>query len=125
MMPRSSRMLCSSSTTRTLMSGMSGQGECEDAAGAGSALHIDVAAVVLHHAVDERQAEAAAVELGGVEGLEDVPEVDVGDAFPRVGDADQQAPGGGDHGDTELTALGHRLQRIEAEIPDHLPELLP
>src|SRR5918996_3071474 len=71
-----SRMLCSSSTTSTRMSGIRGrERHGEDAAGPRAALDVDLAAVVLHDAVHQGQAEAAAVRLGGEERLEDVPEI--------------------------------------------------
>src|SRR5439155_1904861 len=92
MMASSSRMLCSSSTTRTRMSGMRGrQGEREGAADARTALHVDLAAVVLHDAVHKGQAQPGAVGLGGEERLEDVAEIAGGDALPGVGHAHHQA----------------------------------
>src|SRR2546425_6459919 len=86
MMPRSSRMLCSSSTTSTRVSATDrGEAEGEDAAGARRRLHVDLAAVVLHDPVNEGEAEPAAVGFRGEEGLEDVTEVVERDALAGVG----------------------------------------
>src|SRR6185436_16189467 len=124
MMARSSRMLCSSSTTSTRMSGMRGQGEGEDGAHAGAALDVDLAAVVLHDPVHEGETEAGPGGLGGVEGLEDMSEIVAGDPLAGVGDPKEQPATRHRHRDLQLAALGHRLQPVEAEIPDDLPELL-
>src|SRR5438105_6297560 len=116
MMASSSRMLCSSSTTSTRTLGMTGQGEGEDRADAGAALDVDLTAVVLHDPVHEGQAEPGARGLGRVEGLEDVGEVVAADALAGVGDPQEQVAAGGGHRHPQLTAVGHRLQRVEAEI---------
>src|SRR5438132_638787 len=76
MIARSSRMLRSSSTTRTRVSGMAGrQRHREHGPEAGRAADVHLAAVLLHDPVDERESEPGAVGLGGEEGLEDVGEV--------------------------------------------------
>src|SRR5438552_10467449 len=73
MIARSSRMLRSSSTTRTRVSGMAGrQRHREHGPEAGRATDVHLAAVLLHDPVDERESEPGAVGLGGEEGLEDV-----------------------------------------------------
>src|ERR671924_821392 len=125
MMASSSRMLCSSSTTSTRMSDIGRrQGDGEGAAHARAAVHVDVAAVVLHDAVYEREPEAAAAGLRREERLEDVAQVAGGDALTGVGHAQDQAAAGDCHRHLELAAVGHRLHGVEAEIPDDLPELL-
>src|SRR3989442_13722059 len=76
MIARSSRMLRSSPTTRTRVSGMAGrQRHREHGPEAGRAADVHLAAVLLHDPVDERESEPGAVGLGGEEGLEDVGEV--------------------------------------------------
>src|SRR6185503_11501743 len=117
MMASSSRMLCSSSTTSTRMSGMGGQGEGEDGADAGAALDVDLAAMVLHDPVYEGEPETGPGRLGRIEGLEDVPEIVAGDPLAGVGDPEEQAAAGHRHRNPQLAAVGHGLQRVEAEIP--------
>jgi hypothetical protein len=84
--------------------------------------------VILHHAIDEGEADAAALGLGGEEGLEDVRKVVVRDAVPGVGDPELQRGGiAGRHDSptqTQLPALWHGLHGIDAEIPHRLAELL-
>src|SRR2546430_15613956 len=76
MMPNNSRMLCSSSTTSTRVSATDrGEAEGEGAAGARRRFHVNLAAVLLHDPLHEGEAEPAAVEFRGEEGLEDVTEV--------------------------------------------------
>src|SRR5256885_1016497 len=73
MMPNNSRMLCSSSTTSTRVSATDrGEAEGEGAAGARRRLHVNLAALLLHAPLHEGEAEPAAVECRGPEGLEDV-----------------------------------------------------
>src|SRR5262245_22735333 len=124
MMASRSRMLCSSSTTRTRTSGIGGEGEGERRAGAGTALHVDLAAVPLHDAVDARQAEAASGGLGREEGLEDLRQVGGDDALAGIDHPEHQIAAGHRRGHAQLTALGHGLKGVHAEIPDRLPELL-
>src|SRR5256885_14446914 len=124
MMASSSRMLCSSSTTSTRMSGMRGQGEGEDGADAGAALDVDLAAVVLHDPVHEGEAEPGTGGLGRVEGLEDVREVVAADALAGVGHPEEQPAAAGGHRHPRLPPAGHRPPRVEAEIPDDPPGLL-
>src|SRR5512134_2272752 len=121
-----SRMLCSSSTTSTRASGMSGRKrDGEGAADARPALHVDLAPVILDDPMHESQAEAAAARLGGEERLEDLAEIGGRDALAGVVHAQNEATGEDRHRDPKLAALGHRLDRIEAQVPDGLPELLP
>src|SRR5206468_6452040 len=125
MMPSSSRMLCSSSTTSTRVSATDrGEAQGEDAAGARRRLQVDLAAVILHDAVDEGEAESAAVGLRREERLEDVWEVLARDALAGVGHADLQlaAHDGGRH--PQLATVGHRLHGVETQIRDRLAELL-
>src|SRR6185503_10065867 len=120
-----SRMLCSSSTTSTRISGIANrEGESEGAAGAGPALDVDVAAMVLHDPVNEGEADAGSARLGGEEGFEDRAEIGGRDALAGVVHPDHEPPGHGRHRHLQLTALRHRLHGVEAEIPDGLPELL-
>src|SRR5882762_10374382 len=85
MMPNNSRMLCSSSTTSTRVSATDrGEAEGEGAAGARRRLHVNLAAVLLHDPLHEGEAEPAAVEFRGEEGLEDVTEVLARDALTGV-----------------------------------------
>ena len=87
-----------------------------------------MAPVVLGHAIDEGEADAAALGLGGEERLEDVGEIGIGDAVTRVADPELEAPGtlagqkASPH--AELAAVGHGLHGVDAEIPDGLAELL-
>src|SRR5512133_561256 len=99
MMASRSRMLCSSSTTSTRMSGIRGrERDGERAAQAWAAVDVDLAAVVLHDAVHQGEAEPATVGLGGEEGLEDVAEVGGLDPLSGVAHAQHEtAPGGHRH----------------------------
>src|SRR5512146_1646267 len=100
MMPSSSRMLCSSSTTRTRVSGIGGgKGDRERGPGPAHAVDFDLAAVLLHDPVAER-----------VEG----------DAFAGIADGELQPPTMLGGTDAQLAAVGHRLRRVQAEIPDRL-----
>src|SRR5438132_1999885 len=124
MMARSSRMLRSSSTTSTRVSGMAWQGKGERRAQARRAAHVDVTAVLLHDAVDQREPESGSLRFGGEEGLEDVREVARGDALAGIAHGDLERVPTNRRGDPELAALGHRLDGVQAEIPQNLPELL-
>src|SRR2546423_15662210 len=85
MMPRSSRMLCSSSTTRTRASAMTARDpECEGAAAAGRRVHLDLAPVVLEDAVHQGQPETAAAGLRREERLEHVGGVAPPDAAAGI-----------------------------------------
>src|SRR3989475_5563117 len=86
MIASNSRMLRSSSTTRTRVSGIAGgQRDRERGPEARRAAHVDLAAVLLHDPVDEREAEPGAPGLGGEERLEDGGAVVRRDAVPAVG----------------------------------------
>src|SRR5688572_16824903 len=124
MMPSSSRMLCSSSTTRTRASAMTGDPDGEGAAAAGGRLDIDLAAVVREDAVNQGQPETAATGLGREERLDDMGAVTAADPVAGVCDADDQPFVHGARGDAEPAAIRHGLHGVEAEIPDALPELL-
>src|SRR5712691_8135046 len=91
MMARNSRMLFSSSTTRMRPSGIAG-GERDGDGGslAAEAADLDVAAVLLHDAMNQRQPDAAALGLRREEGLEDVRQVGGADAGTGVRDRDFQ-----------------------------------
>src|SRR5215468_7789709 len=98
MMPSSSRMLCSSSTTRTRVSATDvWEPQREDASGACRRVHGDVAAVVLHDPVHERQTDPTAVGLRGEERLKDVREILLADPLTGVGDTHFEASADG-HG---------------------------
>src|SRR3989442_5364435 len=72
MIARSSRMLRSSSTTRTRVSGMAGrQPHREHCPEAGRAADVHLAAVLLHDPGDERESGPGAVGLGGDERVAD------------------------------------------------------
>src|SRR5262245_53512892 len=105
-MARRSRMLFSSSTTRTRASlmpgtlprarvrprgprapaGVGGQRQEKRGAQPGLAAHLHLAAVVLRDAVDRREAEPGAAGLRGEERLEDVREVGRRDPVAGVAD---------------------------------------
>src|SRR5262245_12874143 len=125
MIASSSRMLRSSSTTSTRVSGMTGgQGKGERRTEARRALDVDLAAVLLDDAVDQRESESGAFGFRGEEGLEEVREIGCGDALTVVAHRDLQ-PIATDRGaDPQLAALRHRLDRVQAEVPQDLPELL-
>src|SRR5437899_12305480 len=76
MIARSSRMLRSSSTTSTRVSGIAGgKRESECRAEARRAAHVDLASVLLDDAVDEGEPKSGTLRFGGEEGLEDVGEI--------------------------------------------------
>src|SRR5213078_1418955 len=126
MIASNSRMLRSSSTTRTRVSGIAGgQRDRERGPEARRAPHVHLPAVLLDDPVDEREAEPGAPGLGGEERFEDVGEVLRRDAVPGVGDPHLQlAAGDRRRPDAQLTPLGHGFDRVAAEVPQHLPELL-
>src|SRR5882762_10471596 len=125
MMPSSSRMLCSSSTTSTRVSATDrGEAEGEDAAGARRRFHVNFAAVLLHDPVNEGEAEPAAVGLGGEEGLEDVTEVVTRDTLAGVADAHLEAATHDARRHAQLAAPRHGLDGVEAQVPHRLTELL-
>src|SRR5467141_474297 len=110
---------------RTRRSGMAGrQAEGERRAEARGAADVDLAAVLLDDPVDEGESEPGPLRLGGEERLEDVGQVVGPDAFAAVGHRDFQAVTNDLGRDAELAALRHRLEGIQAEVPQHLPELL-
>src|ERR671931_2218968 len=114
MMASSSRMLCSSSTTRTRVSATDrGEAEGEDAAGACRRLHVDLAAVVLHDSVDEGQPEPAAVGLRREERLEDVRKVLTRNALAGVADTHLETAARDSGRDPQLAPGGHRLDGIQ------------
>src|SRR6266571_2191624 len=126
MIARSSRMLRSSSTTSTRVSGMAG-GKREGERGAETrraAAYVDLASVLLDDAVDEGEPESGALRLRGEEGLEHVGEIAGANAVAGVAHCDLEpaSPNGGGH--PQLTPLRHRLHGVQAEIPQDLPELL-
>src|SRR5207249_8378458 len=125
MIARSSRMLRSSSTMSTRVSGMAGrQGKGKGRAQARRAADVDVPPVLLDDAVDEGEPEPGPLRLGREEGLEHVGDVARGDALAGVADRDLERVAPNGDGDAKLTALRHRLDRVQAEIPQNLPELL-
>src|SRR2546426_694602 len=125
MMPSSSRMLCSSSTTSTRVSATEGgEAESEDAAGARRRFDVHLAPVILENPVDEREAQSAAVGLRREEWLEDVIEVVARDALAGVGHAHLEPSAHDGPGHPQLAAVGHGLDGVEAQVPDGLAELL-
>src|SRR5215470_8928071 len=124
MMARSSRMLRSSSTTRTRVSGMARQGEGEGGAEAGRAAHVDLAAMLLDDPVNQREPEPRPLFLGREERLEEMGQIARRDAFARVTDRDLEALAANGGCDAELPPLRHRFDRVQAQIPENLTELL-
>src|SRR5712692_7884264 len=148
-MARRSRMLFSSSTTSTRVGVMSvpsecpngrwisrpdypraravggGQGQGECGALADAAADLDEAAVLFQHAVDQGQADAAALGLRGEERLEDVLHVRLWDAAAAVRDPDLEAAAAGPQrvlgAHPHVAAVGHGLDGVQAEVPDGLP----
>src|SRR5437870_7801285 len=125
MIARSSRMLRSSSTTSTRVSGIAGgqrEGECR--AEARRAAHVDLASVLLDDAVDEGEPKPGPLRLGGEKGLEDVGEVAGSDAVAGVAhrNLERVPPDGSGH--PQLAPIRHRLHGVQAAIPQDLPELL-
>src|SRR5690348_1553517 len=122
-MPSSSRMLCSSSTTRTLVSATDHRkAKGEGTAGAWRRFHGHVAAMILHDAVDEGEPESGTIQLGREERLEDVADILRRDAFTAVHHADFQAVTRRRHRHAQLATVRHRLDRVEADVPECLPE---
>src|SRR5437762_2304334 len=122
---RSSRMLRSSSTTRTRVSGMAGrEGEGKGGAQARRAPNVDVPAVLLDDAVDEREPEARPLRLGREEGFEHVRDVARRNALAGIADRDLERVAANGDRDAKLAALRHRLHRVQTEIPQDLAELL-
>src|SRR6267378_7493694 len=114
MMPNNSRMLCSSSTTSTRVSATDrGKAEGEDAAGARRRLHVNLAAVLLHDPLHEGEAEPAAVEFRGEEGLEDVTEILARDALTGVAHAHLEPVAHHPRRHPELAAVRHGFDGIE------------
>src|SRR5882672_5450470 len=125
MMPSSSRMLCSSSTTSTRVSATEGgEAEGEDAAGARRRFDVDLATVILEDPVDEGEAQPATIGLRREERLEDVIEVVARDALAGVRHAHLEPPAHDGRGHPQLAAVGHGLDGVEAQVPDGLAELL-
>src|SRR2546425_1621655 len=125
MIARSSRMLRSSSTTSTRVSGIAGgKREGERGAETRRAAYVDLASVLLDDAMDEGEPESGALRLRGEEGLEHVGEIAGANAVAGVahGDLERASPDGGGH--PQLTPIRHRLHGVQAEIPQDLPELL-
>src|SRR5437899_2381671 len=125
MIARSSRMLRSSSTTSTRVSDMAGrQSQGEGRAQARRAPNVDLAPVLLDDTVDQREPEPGSFRLGGEEGLEYVRDVGGGDALAGIADRDLERVAAIGDGDPKLAALRHRLDRVQAQIPENLSELL-
>src|SRR6266545_4337873 len=102
----------------------SGKREDEGRALAHPAPHLDRAAVLLDHAIDESQADSTALRLRREERLEYVRQVGLGDALAGIGDGDLEATAALAErlrSDPELTSVGHRLHRVETEVPHRLP----
>src|SRR3989442_7783665 len=127
MIASSSRMLRSSSTTRTRVSGIAGgQRDRERGPEARRAAHVDLAAVLLHDPVDEREAEPGAPGLGGEERLEDLREAVPCDPVPAVGHPHLQLLARcRRRAHAQLASLRHRLHRAHTEASEQLPEMLP
>ena len=104
------------------------------------ALNVDLTAVFLHNAVDNRQAEPGSVILGGKERIENVGEVFAFDPFATVSDRDAEdlrpiavglskrghpfrvLAGLGRH--NEIAAVFHRVHGIDKEIQEDLLQLV-
>src|SRR6185369_13968127 len=100
------------------------QDHAERRAAADGALDGDVAAVLAHHLVDERESEAGARLLGRVERVEDVIERLRGDARPLVGDLDDRTPGVAVHGHGDVGARLARLDGVQDQIQSDLLQLI-
>src|SRR5690606_37453860 len=102
-----------------------GEAQREARALADLALHLERPAGGGDDAVDHHEAEPGALadRPGGEEGLEDAVEVLLGDALARVLDHDLHVRVVGARDDADLTALGHRVARVEAEVGDAELEL--
>src|SRR5262245_21321024 len=110
MIASSSRMLRSSSTTRTRVSDIaSRQRQGERRPEPRRATNIDLTAVLLYDPVHERQPQPGPFRLCGEEGLEDVGDVRGGD--PVAGVAHRHLEYRAPHGDrgAQLAAVGHGL----------------
>src|SRR5690349_6252013 len=115
MIPSSSRMLCSSSTTSTRVSVTAGgEAKREDTAGPRDRFDPYLAAVILEDPVDQGEAESAATRLRGEERLEHVVEVVPSDSLSGVAHAHLELAvrDGGRH--AQLAAGRHRLHGVEA-----------
>src|SRR5215468_7728395 len=72
----------------------------------------------------EGKPEAGALRLGREERLEHVGDVARRDALAGIADHDLERVAASRDGDAELAALRHRLDRVQAEVPEDLAELL-
>src|SRR6185369_11166498 len=100
-------------------------GDGEDGAGAGRAADEDVAAVVTDDAVNDGQAEAGALGLGGEVGREELGARLLAEAGAVVGHLELDAPLGDARGDANAAAAaGHGVARVLDEVDDDLGELL-
>ena len=130
------------SPSRPAVSSADRRREAQDELGAlaDAALHLDGAAVALHDALRDGQAQAGALGLRRVEGDEDAVERVLRDARAGVGEAHldlvgrvarrrvaerelhrRVRPAGAHH---QPAAVGHGLHRVERQVDEHLLELL-
>src|SRR5713101_4473945 len=120
-MSSSSRMLRSSSTTRTRALGMA-RGQMEGELGAQSAFASDrdFAAVLLGDSVREREPEASALMARGEERFEDVGQILGENSLAAVRHRQLDHTGVKTAVDPQLPARGHGAKRIDAEVPQGL-----
>ena len=99
--------------------------DAELRAGAGGALHADLAARLLDDPVDHREPETGALADGlrAEERLEDARARLLVHAVAGVGDRDDGVAVLVARGDREGASVRHRVARVHCEIDEHLPEL--
>src|SRR5262245_59266413 len=121
-MSSSSRMLGSSSTTRTRALGMALRQAQRELRTGVPAPRGRLAAVLLCDPVDEREAEPAFPIAHGEERFEDVRQLVGQNAVAGVGEGHLDDTADGGRSDPQLAADRHRGHGVEAQIPDRLPE---
>src|SRR5665811_480827 len=89
------------------------QDDCETCALADSAGDVNAALVIFHDAAGQRQSEAGAVALGGVEGTENVGEVIRVDTASVISHFDDGCRTLGSQRDGDLSVRVDRLQSIQ------------
>jgi len=92
---------------------------------AARAVHGDLAAVVADDAVGDRQAEprSLAHRLGREEGLEDAREIGRLDAFPGVGELENDVGAGIARADRDRALAADGLRGVHQEVHEHLAQL--
>src|SRR6266542_168427 len=124
-MSSSSRMRGSSSTTRTRALGMTHR-QAKDELGPEAVLasHRDLAAVLVDDPLDEREPEPGGIVARRRERLEDVGELVGANAVAGIREADLARAVDGRARNPQLASRRHGGHRVEAEVPEHLPEAL-